>query len=433
VVGVLFAVVVSGCSSDSPDTGPPSSSTADRPEVVKPVDRDAEAVMAALRRVDLCSVVRELSGAAEVEQRDPFSCTGSGVSVGVVDLPADRRLKMPVRDIGGAKAYVAQTSGDCVVYFPVSFEYAVEVEAGGCEPAVRLRLGTTARWDACGALGRALGNDTDLIEAGEYVGAACEPPAPEMAHLAFDSPLIGETTSVTVGGRAAEVQEDGDVCWTAWSDPPGLWTSVAANGCDTSKTLAESVMDVIATPPADGRPQDPLLYKPDDADTPYLGACANLEPRVAKYCRPYADTEVPDDAPLDADVDTQCAIARDAVTEHLGELVPVVVDDGENASCYFVEGERRVEVRFFVRSEPVAGIPDVFKVREALIAGHSAYVENGPEQDVYRVWVATSEDPRGDGTIGLTISAGPARREGQPIAGDEADLVIGDVLAAYFS
>jgi hypothetical protein len=193
-------------------------------------------------------------------------------------------------------------------------------------------------------------------------------------------------------------------------------------------------MTVLASPPPDGASQDPLLYGPDEPDTPFPGACANLDPKVAEHCRPHTDTRVPDDV-LHADADTQCAVARNAVAKHLGaSLVPVAVDDGELASCYFVEPERQVQIRFRVEADPIDGIPEVFTVREAEIAGHPGYVEDAPDQKAYRVWVAVSNDPREGGGLSLTIDAGPARRDGQPPAdaSAKAESIVADVLAAYF-
>lgn len=127
---------------------------------------------------------------------------------------------------------------------------------------------------------------------------------------------------------------------------------------------------------------------------------------------------MPDDALLNAGADTQCAMARDAVTRYAGtNLVPVAVADGEADSCYFVESERQVQVRFQVESDPIDGVPEVFDAREAEIAGHPGFVEDGQS---YRVWVATSDDPNRDGGLSLTIDAGPAARDDQPPAGAAA-------------
>lgn len=436
---VALVVTAAACTPDQPSTTETPSSRDESVPVAEPKDRDPAAVMAAVRRIDFCAVARQVTGAADVSARDPFSCEGSGASVGVVQLGADKRLTFPARVIDGAKAYVdSSRPDDCVVYFPLSFKFALQVDGAGCEPAVDVTLAATPRWDACGALAQTA-DEGDLTEAGATIGTACERTEPDLARLEFGTPLVGPTRTETVGGVQVEVQEDDTtgrtVCWAAWPGTDGLWTAVAAASCAQARTLAESVMTVLGSPPPDVAPQNPLLYGPDEPDTPSLGACANLDRKVAIHCRPYTDTGVPDDeaALLDAGADTQCAVARDAVTRHLGtHVVPVAVDDGELASCYFVESERQVQVRFQVESDPIDGVPEVFSVREAEIAGHPGYVEEG---QAYRVWVATSDDPNRDGGLSLTIEAGPAKRDGQPPAevAAMAESIIADLLATHFS
>ncbi len=435
---VALVLTAAACTPDQPSTTTETPSSRDEPvPVEEQKDRDPAAVMAAVRRIDFCAVARQVTGTADVSARDPFSCGALGASVGVVRLGTDERLEFPVRAIGDAKAYVdSSRPDDCVVYFPLSFEFALKVDGVGCEPAVDVVLAATPQWDACGALAEASDED-DLTEAGATIGTACERTEPDLARLEFGSPLVGPTRTDTVGGVPVEVQEDDStgrtVCWTAWPGAEGVWTAVAADDCAQARTLAESVMTVLASPPPDIAPQTPLLYGPDEPDTPMPGACAHLERDVAGHCRPYTDTQVPADDLLNAGADTQCALARDAVTRHAGtNLVPVAVADGESDSCYFVEPERQVQVRFQVGSDPVDGVPDVFDARAAEIAGHPGYVEDG---QAYRVWVATTDDPGREGRLSVTVAAGPAARDDQPPAGAAAvaESIIVAVLATHFS
>lgn len=263
--GVVLALVVTAaaCTPDQPTTTETPSSRAEPVPVAEPKDRDPAAVMAAVRRIDFCAVARQVTGAADVSARDPFSCGGAGASVGVVRLGTDKRLTFPVRAIGDAKAYVdSSRPEDCVVYFPISFELALRVDGAGCEPAVDVPLAATPRWDACGALAEAT-DGGELTEAGAAVGAACVRTGPDLAHLefGFGSPLVGPTRTETVGGVQVEVQENDTtgrtVCWTAWPGTDGLWTAVAAASCAQARTLAESVMTVLGSPPPDVAPQTP--------------------------------------------------------------------------------------------------------------------------------------------------------------------------------
>jgi hypothetical protein len=469
---------LTGCTSNDPPTPGGSSSGAAHPRTAAPKDRDETAVLAALRRLDLCAVLRSAATTAPAAQpraRDPFSCgmAGSpGASVSISQIGTDERLKLPVRAIGDAKAYVDYATRDtCLAYFPVSFELALKFDVdrvkGDCGPAINgflaaaattltgsAALTATPQWDACGALAEALGDDADpraLTWAGTGVGAACERWEPSVAHLEFGyrNPLIGATRTETVGGVQVRVQEDDStgrtVCWTAWqagpAGSPELWAGVAAEDCGKAATLAKSVMTVLESPPPDVAPQRPLLYGADEADSPYLGACGNLERQIARHCQPFVEMSVPNGRTAilraaETDVDVHCAVALDAIRKHFGaQLVPVTVDDGEVSSCYFVEPERQVRIQFRIGADPVHGVADVFTVRDAEFAGHPGYVENSPDRQAYRVWVGVSGDPADDGLLSLTVDGGPASRGAGPPADTAAKVerVITGILARYFS
>ncbi len=450
VFGLVFVLGMTACTPGNPTTTEKPSSRAEHASAERPKDRDSAAVVAALRRIDFCAVARNITGSTSASAYDPFSCNSSGVSVNVVELSTDMRLQYPVRVIGGAKAYVDDTTPDkCVVRFPISFRLVLEVRGAGCAPAVNVTLGATPRWDACGALAKVLGDRRGkLYEAGVAIGAACERGEPSLAHLdfAFDNRFFGPTETEVVGAVQVTVQTQQanenpsgrPVCWMTWpsgTGNPQLWTTVGANSCADARNLAQSVMTVVASPPPDVAPQDPVLYGPDEPDTPYPGACAHLGSYSTENCRPYTDTRVPEDktALLHADADTQCAVARNTVTRHLGgSLVPVAITDGVLAFCYFVEPERQVQVRFDIESDPIDGVREIARVHEATIAGHPAYVAEN--EDGYEIWVAFSDRHRGGG-LHLAIQPGPARRDGQlpADADDTAESIIADILATYFS
>jgi hypothetical protein len=476
---VVAALSLAGCSSADPKTTENPPASARPPAAEAPRDRDESAVLAALRQLDFCAVLTAAhpASAAKPIAHEPFSCAiagNPGGSVGIVGMSADTRLKMPTRAIGGARAYVDFSKSDrCQVDLPISFELVLEFDvdrtAAGCgrhvdefvaaavealgDPAV---LSADAKWDACGALAEALGDDgrDTLIPASAFVGGACERWEPSLAQLDFGytDPIIGDSRKETVGGVPVAVQEDGstgeNACWMAWrSGPadspyaswPDQWVGVAATGCAETKSLAESVMKVLATAPPRVKPQQPLLYGADEPDSPFRGACAHLEPNLAKRCVPFAEVPVPEgkDSLVRAagtDADLHCAVARDAVAEHFGaQLVPVAIDDGDTSSCYFVEPARQVQIRFQLSSDSIAGVPDVFKAHEATVAGHPGYIADA--QRAYEVWVAMSGDPEENGSVALSVDGGPASRNAGPPADakTKVDQAITDILARYAS
>jgi hypothetical protein len=128
-VAALGLAVVVGCSSEDPGADGSAETTTHTGDA--PRDRDGDAVMAAVRQLDLCSVLAAADPSAKPVAGDPFSCGSAGKSIGFVQKNADARLKMPVREIGGVKAYTEfSVYDDCRVYLPVSFELALELREG---------------------------------------------------------------------------------------------------------------------------------------------------------------------------------------------------------------------------------------------------------------------------------------------------------------
>lgn len=130
--------------------------------------------------------------------------------------------------------------------------------------------------------------------------------------------------------------------------------------------------------PGEGSPQRPLLHGPDDSDSPYPGACADLGD--AADCVPYARTTVPSgDELLDTtDPDVFCAVAMDAVATVFGEdMEPVTTGEG---GCHFVSPERLVQLTFDVRPDRLSSATGHGPER-VTIAGHPGFVEAGPVAD----------------------------------------------------
>lgn len=299
LVAVVAAVGVAGCTGGEPEPAPdtPTSATSSAP-----TDRDSRAVLAALRRIDLCAAVD--SGVdARLSSTDPFSCdvgtAPNPVKITVVmSSPASRRA-MDAHTLAGAKAYVTREPRlNCRVVLPVSFELAISVDALGtrpsdalCEPASRVATVLAAAladpvqvepsWDACGAV-RAAVDERDHSQVVPVAMDFCHfPVGPGQLRLRYASPpdhaergVIGDTTVWVSEGEFAGERS----CFVDWSlGPPHtryapagaeFLASVSADECRRARDLARTMVGVLAEPPHEVTPQQPLLYGPDEPDMP---------------------------------------------------------------------------------------------------------------------------------------------------------------------
>ncbi len=449
-----FAFMVAGCTG-AEDEPSPRPSTGAR-EVSTPKDRDADAVLGALRRIDTCAVLGEalaakpklLPAGAKPRARQPFRCGVDGVDHPVAmsfsRIDHATLLPLPVRDIGGAKAYLHQQDG-CEVYLPVSFGMAMTVSQqaptgqGSCTVVSELAtvavatlanpsaVETKPRWDACSALAAMIGTDVDeskLVGTGSagpgFVECAylADTPAPGAVLSFAATPLRNERKPATIAGTAVEVHEEVDGCDIYWRDT--FQVRVHAAACAPAQTLAASAIEVLASPPPeDAPPQRPLFYAPDEPDSPYPGACAFVADADPNRCRPYADAGVPD-SPAEiaksaaADPMVACAVAVDAVGEQFTGLAPGAVSD-RGSACYFVEPERRIQVEAGFD----AGPPDT-GAKEITIAGHPGTVQSGDGYLRYRIPI----ERRSNGwALTLNVRSGPVEPEKPLPAGTDTKAV----------
>lgn len=308
-VGCVVALAVAGCTSTEPDSPPDNTapSTVEESKKAEPKDRDNRAVLAALRRIDMCALLASAAATDYPDKRlrawQPFSCDMGPVSVTATGFPSEFRRPLPVRTYGGAKAYLENLADSCQVYFPVSFRLVLMFElprsdsetddcasVEGPMTAAATTLADPApvegadRWDACSALSAALGADADQYRLRTNFLYQCHPAESVefMLELRYRSQLLPseKRTIETIGGHQVAVADgqgaSGQVCLAEWrhgpadtphASAPDFFVDVSATSCARAKELAESVMTVLKTPPpTDVPPQRPLLYRPDEPD-----------------------------------------------------------------------------------------------------------------------------------------------------------------------
>jgi hypothetical protein len=456
VVALVLAwvVVVAGCT--TPNDQPPPSTSPRATAQQGPRDRDEEAVLAALRRIDLCEVLAAamsetpgLPAGAEPRARQPFACVADGISAKAVSSTHETRLSLPSQDIGGARAYVREERDGCAVLLPVSFELAVEFSQvpGTCQVVTGLTAAAVSvladpeaarvdpRWDACTVLAEALGPDTDRAKlAGPGLDDCTDfSEAPSQASISFADglPPAGQPRTATIGDTQVQIYEQETSCDLYWRQgpTPDHQVLVVTPDCDRSTALAESVLNVLAgQPPTDAQPQWPLFYARDEPDSPLPGACAYVDGVSAPgRCEPYREAPVPDDIPASGDANVMCAVAVDAVAEQFGtRLRPVAVTDAGIDDCYFAAPERSIQLEFTVKPGPAAREPGD---REVAIAGHSGFVVASGGS--YRYQLSASRTA----TVRLTVRTGPVIAADTPLpAGTDkkAEAVLTDVLREYF-
>ncbi|MCT2583020.1 hypothetical protein [Actinophytocola gossypii] len=355
VAVVVLFLVLAGC------TVPVGSRPLPDPAV--PVDRDQDAVLAALRLVDACAMVD-----GNVTALGPHRCqvrAGGNEFFIRMGVRFDEEDKSRPRVLGGAKAYVDPLDrARCSAHLPVSFKLSIrfDVVRGPCaavlpvvETAAR-RLPTLppaelpmADWDPCTLLAAALptrlDHQLDLDRRGRHGMDGCVADA----ELPTPVPRIQLTlaygpdpdSSDTVGGMPVAVEPIGSKCEVSWTNGPfgaaEQVVAVRAPDCDLAREIAAGVLSTPPRPPSI-TPQDPLLYGPDEPDVPRTGPCAYIK----LDCRPHEDTPLPDDDIVAAaeDPDVACQLAREPVRERFPLVDPVITYD----HCQFVTTSRAVTV-----------------------------------------------------------------------------------------
>jgi len=468
----LATLGLAGCTTPGAESPPPTSqSTEDRP-AARPKDRDKDAVLAAVRGLDLCALLEKAKATgpfagAQPVARQPFACMLTGaadlISVTAIGIGHQTRIESAARTIGGAKAYVRQDGG-CYVYLPVSFTVALEfaqAPASGCDDVTNLAaaaaqvlanpdsLQAKPVWDACTALAAALDAGKTKLSGNGPADCTNHSREPTAASISFvdDLPPSDEQQppqTTTVGGTQVRVYDEEQNCEVYWRQrpfdvryaaTPDYQVVARSPDCAHSTDLAESLMAVLGkAPPTDVAPQQPLLYRPDEPDSPYPGACAYVDATDPNRCAPYVEVAVPDDpaALLPAandDADVQCAMAVRSVGARFGSTPVPVADSEAGSRCLFVEPERQLQLMFSLSFGKVVNVADG---KPVTVAGHPGYATTDTTSVTYDLSTATKLD--GEGTVTLSVSTGPANAGALAPGTDKtAESVLADILREYFS
>jgi hypothetical protein len=455
-------LVLAGCSVSAEEV-PERPVARLRHRVETPADRDLAAVRAALGRVDFCAALAAGKVRALDATGGPFACSGalgSGrVDAGVRVFDTETRLRTPAQVVGGAKAYVTEEAGACTVDLPVSFGLAITVS--GLSASCRELLAVAAAFvagapagapqrDACGALlasYRALGERADdLADVADRAGGSCLRGRAERLDLRNWLPRALRADD-TVAGIPVTVS-GGQSCSVTWRLsarplPHAVDTvpvaTVTADGCPRAKELAGAAVAVFRARADLVAPQDPLVYRADEPDSPARGACAFVQVGRGSDCEPHAEVAVPGgrDAVVRAqgtDPNVDCAVARDAVAAHFGQREAVAMTFNGLGTCRFVTADRLVEVEVDVRPESLASVePMSPDAGDVTIGGHPGILLPDSPTGRHTIQIALGgEDDAG--TLYVALHAGPVG----PAPGiakadlDKVELVVADVLAAHF-
>jgi hypothetical protein len=449
----------------------------EHPKAAVPKDRDERAVLAALRGLDPCELLRTAARATPGYPRNvrltatrPTSCVVGGdpaadvptVAVQVDELATDKRVTLASATLGGAKGHLEQRAV-CDVYLPVSFRLALRFTVDGpadpcergtplVEAAARVLAGpraarTTPRWDACLLLGVATGG-TATEEKGGLVTDGCRTTDAAMeVELGYATTASG--TPDRIGSTDVRLRP-GTPCEVTWAagppaerSPDALAATVRAPSCPAAKQLAGAAITALAKPPTtDVSPQWPLLYGPDESDTPLPGACGFAVPgyengEYEETCEPYVEVPVPSGRAeilraAAADLNVTCALAANAVADEFGEqLAPVTMTGKATRECLFVEPPHRYQLAVELSPGPLRG-----DGRRVDVAGHRAVADCESESVTCRITVAASTNPDDAGTLDLEIRKRPGAEfvdeTLSPDIQDKAERVLAGVLRTHF-
>jgi hypothetical protein len=265
------------------------------------------------------------------------------------------------------------------------------------------------------------------------------------------APLATDARRDTIGSTDVRVRV-GDRCEVAWeAGPPkgrssaGLAAAVRAPTSPAAKRLAVSAIKALKKPPpADATPRQPLLYSPDESDTPLPGACGyaipSYEGEYAESCEPYVDVTVPHGRAeilraAAADLNVTCAIAADAVGDQFGDQIRAVTMTGKvTHECRFVEPLHRHQISAELSPDAVS---KVSKGSRVSVAGHRGFADCRAEAITCRFVVSLSTNPDDAGALELDIRKQPgAAVIDESLPHDTrhtAERVLADIVRAHFS
>lgn len=269
-----------------------------------------------------------------------------------------------------------------------------------------------------------------------------------LEHQEPGHPPFGTETAATIADTQVWIMDQNEhttgctISWVLETTPTmltdhALMVRVHTAECPRTQEIVETLIPAMREgPPADVIPQHPLLYAPDEPDSPQPGACAFAAFDEYNECEPYIEVPVPDDAAAmvagsDADPNVECAIALDEVTAGFGKQFQPVTVGLDGRRCVFAEPDRRLQIEFDIWTRPLGRKTAFPDATEAEFAGHRGYVSS---TETHSARVATSMTPDEGGTISFEVRPGP--RASGPLSPESvaaAETVLTEILRNHFS
>lgn len=388
--------------------------------------------------------------------------TDLSVEVCQVDLPVDLELSISTwvrRDAQSNEKFKA-----CDVATAVATSAAARLahpEQVRADPAV-LVLST---WDACTLLLLPLGDHAREYRLTRGQGLfdnamdSCAATHKDNHTLTWDFQLridyrkedwtkgVYEHPSDVEGKQVVLRDDTRQGCERAWTHQPvpafgGSWVAVIAVISRTCEL--EPVAQIIRAERAGPPPVQPLaqvLYRVDQPDLNYPGACVDYGGAIAGGCQPAHQVSVPTDPAqrrqaADHDPNVTCALTTDAVRARLGAGMQPVTS---SSSCAWVEPTHTVSIKFRVDTTGTAqSYGGSTKTRDITIGGHPALRidhTDDPEHQQWEVYVSTGNDLAQPGVLGaeLTTYSPRGSPDGTPAdtkPGGLLEPILADILSA---
>lgn len=412
-IAVLLLAGV-GCTSHE-HAATPAPTPVHHPKAPIPRDRDPQAVIAALARLDPCSLIDPKTAHSSLFPATtpaiasgPHTCAlkNSSADLLVVSLGEQRQDTFDARPLllAGSKAY--QSPAGCRLDLPVSFTKAIVLNAAWgvtdrsarqCDKTLRnfglvaaraLRHPAVTRrplsgWSACAVLRNILGASADRLNDDDGIDQ-CHTPGPDwtqtIVRLSYDlEPRDHDTTKIA--GHTAHVWSDCNLVWTEGpsgvAELPRQLIDISAPKCDRAKELAARTMRLLSgpAPKPQAEPQQPLTYRSNEPDVAAAGACVDFRDDENLECEPYHAVHIPRGTKAvlragQADPNVSCAVAVEAVRKYFGTAMRPVVAGiqpvGTWSECAFVEPDHAIVLS--ARLGPSDG-------KTTTIAGHAASID----------------------------------------------------------
>lgn len=241
-----------------------------------------------------------------------------------------------------------------------------------------------------------------------------------------------------VAGKTADVSSYTNSCKLTWNQADAktgsewygaLVINLTAATCDSAAQLAERAVTLVDQHPTETstRSQRPLLLRPDENDSPEVGACVDFNGGAG--CEPYHPVQLPNGienllAAADHDQNVTCAVFQDAVKATFG---PTLAPATWGEHCFFVEPTHTLLLRCNVDGTNPPGDygrrTDVYSDRqETQIAGKPAVTFWDLDHSQYDIYLSPFGDLNHPGNLHINVETRPGRGDTSIPKGGPAKL-----------